>query len=707
MILSGRHREPNTKRNNLVALGKVATATLLLTTALLPFGASAGVPQPTSLPPAKPEIPSGTIAVSRALSTSDKLLKSAIEQAQLGEHEKAAALAAASGDPLGAKVVEWLSLTQTTRDVAFAEVAAFIAANPGWPSLSVMQRHAEAGLGLDPSPTLPDEAILAWFQAGPASPLSPKTSNGAASFAAALMRQGRKDEASAVVRNLWVDMDLDNEKSEEIFLQRFANFLTKDDQQARLERLLWQRKEAPAYRQAKRLGRDYYALARARMALAYGRGGVDSAIRAVPKALQNDSGLLYDRARWRLRRGLYEGVVELVDPPQPELTNAERWWPIREWTARKALRAGDIDLAYRIASNHGLTSGVGFAEGQWLAGWIALKELKRPDEAFDHFVRLYNGVKSPISLARGAYWAGVAAEARDDDATAKTWFERAATYSTAFYGQRAAAQLGMAVEIATTDPTRPDAQGIASFQAKELVAVVHLLDRVEAEWLEGKFLYHMLSQAEDGQELRMIADLAADVGRQEIAVRTAKLARSRGFTMNDHLYPELALPGDGGPGDAGPEQALVLALIRQESAFNSKAVSRAGARGLMQLMPATARLVAKQTGEAFSTTWLTSDPDYNIRLGRAYLKSMLERFDGAYVLALASYNAGPHRVDRWLETNGDPRQDNVDIVDWIEQIPFDETRNYVQRILESLTVYRDKSHSSQSSSLWSTAGSAS
>jgi soluble lytic murein transglycosylase len=178
-------------------------------------------------------------------------------------------------------------------------------------------------------------------------------------------------------------------------------------------------------------------------------------------------------------------------------------------------------------------------------------------------------------------------------------------------------------------------------------------------------------------------------------VRTAKLARSKGVLLTEHLFPQLELPRE-----PGPEAALVLALIRQESAFDSKAISRAGARGLMQLMPSTARLVARNTGEVYSAYWLTSDPDYNVRLGRAYLKSMLQRFDGAYVLALAAYNAGPHRVDRWLVTNGDPRTAAIDTVDWIEQIPFGETRNYVQRVLESLSVYRLAHDASRSNGIW-------
>ncbi|HMB77489.1 MAG TPA: lytic transglycosylase domain-containing protein, partial [Kiloniellaceae bacterium] len=455
---------------------------------------------------------------------------------------------------------------------------------------------------------------MAWFQAGSASPLSPKTSNGAASYAAALLRQGRKEDARAVVRDLWIDMDLDNGKAEDIFLQRFASFLTAEDQQARLERLLWQRKEAAAYRQAKRLGPDYYALARARMALAYGRGGVDNAIRAVPQSLQNESGLLYDRARWRLRRGFYDGVVELLDPPQPDLAYAERWWPIREWTARKALAADDTDLAYRIASNSGLRAGTGFAESEWLAGWIALKAQKRPAVAYDHFIRLHSGVTSPISLARGAYWAGVAAEALDRKDDARAWFERAAAHGTTFYGQRAAERLGIEASIPVKNELVPDAQRLAVFQQRELVAVVRLLNRVGADRLEASFLNQMLRQAADSLELRMIADLAADVGRRDIAVRTAKLARTRGIEMNDHLYPEVELPSD-----PGPERALVLALIRQESAFDSKAVSRAGARGLMQLMPATARLVAKKIKLPYRRADLIADPSYNMTLGRAYL----------------------------------------------------------------------------------------
>jgi soluble lytic murein transglycosylase len=633
--------------------------------------------------------------LSRALSTEDKLLRSAIEQARKGNHDSAAALAAATGDPLRVKIVKWLSLTQQLRGVDFVEVAAFIEANPEWPQISVMQRLAEAGLGLDPSPTLPDEAILAWFQTGPASLFSPSTSNGAASYAAALLRQGQAEEAGEIIRDLWIHKDLDNEKSEALFLQQFGDHIGPDDQMARLDRQLLQRKEFAALRQAKRLGSGYVALTKARMSLAYGRHGVDYALRAVPPELQGDPGLIYERARWRMRRGRYDGVVELIDPPRPDWPNPERWWQIREWTARKALRDGSPELAYRIASSHGLTSGVGFAEGEWLAGWIALKNLERPEAAYEHFVQLHDGVSSPISKSRGAYWAAVAAAALGRSDQAKLWYDRAAIHGTAFYGQLAARRLGLTAAARLQPQSAPDKSRLEEFQNAELVAVVRLLHRLGERKLERTFLNHMVARTEDATELRMIADLATQLDRQELAVRTAKQARSKGVLLTEHLFPQLELPRE-----PGPEAALVLALIRQESAFDSKAISRAGARGLMQLMPSTARLVARNTGEVYSAYWLTSDPDYNVRLGRAYLKSMLQRFDGAYVLALAAYNAGPHRVDRWLVTNGDPRTAAIDTVDWIEQIPFGETRNYVQRVLESLSVYRLAHDASRSNGIW-------
>ena len=342
-------------------------------------------------------------------------------------------------------------------------------------------------------------------------------------------------------------------------------------------------------------------------------------------------------------------------------------------------------MAYRIASQHGLKEGIGFAEGAWLAGWIALRFVKNPEQAVQHFTRLYEGVSSPISRARGAYWAGEAVAAKDTKEAAAIWYRRAAAHSSTYYGQLASQRLGQDLEV--TFKKAPDAslEVRAIFERRELVYIIRLLGEIEETDTHRRFLHHLRESAETGEEFQLVTELAVAQGRPDIALRTAKDARLAGFVMHEQLYPRPELPEIN-----GLEPALVLALIRQESQFYIEAVSRSGARGLMQLMPATAKSVAKGLKLPYRKDRLTEDAAFNMRLGTTYLAQLIERFDGSVMMALAGYNAGPHRVVRWVRRYGDPRRPEVDAVDWVERIPFSETRNYVQRILETLPIYQKR-----------------
>jgi soluble lytic murein transglycosylase len=317
-----------------------------------------------------------------------------------------------------------------------------------------------------------------------------------------------------------------------------------------------------------------------------------------------------------------------------------------------------------------------------LAGRYALLGLRRPQLALTHFERLHDNVSSPISKARGAYWAAQAATNPRDDTLARRWLETAQRYDTAFYGQLASHELGTPSPLVTSAPSPAEHKDDAFF-GSDLAKAAVLLDRLGFDRMVKTFVLRMAEQAGSERDLRLVGELSRRLGRLDLALRTAKIARSHGHILYGDLFPELPLAHGG-----DPEEALVLAVIRQESAFDHRAVSHAGARGLMQLMPATAKRVAGWEGVRYVRHWLTEEPDYNVRLGRAYLRKMIERYEGAYPLALAAYNAGPHRVDRWLKTYGDPRTSEVSTVEWIENIPFGETRNYVQRVLEGLIVYR-------------------
>ncbi|MEX1107878.1 MAG: lytic transglycosylase domain-containing protein, partial [Dongiaceae bacterium] len=432
---------------------------------------------------------------------------------------------------------------------------------------------------------------------------------------------------------------------------------------------------------------DHQALAFARIKLRQKDPGVDAALKRVPAALMRDPGLVYERARWRRQNDDWLGAAEMLDPPPPGAARPELMWRELENAAREALRRGDVSVAYRLAAGHGTSEGVTFADGEWLAGWVAARFLSEHRLGYDHFTRMYAGVGSPVSLARGAYWAGRAAEGMGDIALAQNWYRSAAENLSAYYGQLAAQRLGTLDGIGFDPAPMPTDAEREAFEASELVRLIRLMAELNESDRSRSFFLRMAERFESSADLRLLAELGNSIRRDDYMVTVAKIARTKGTEMLDYLYPVRTLPA-GSPA----EDALVLAIMRQESVFALDAVSSAGARGLMQLMPATAKHVAGKMGIAYEESLLTRDGDYNIRLGSAYVSELLDRYGGSYILAIAAYNAGPARVSEWIAEYGDPRGNDVDIVDWIELIPFSETRNYVQRVLENLQIYRHRLH---------------
>jgi soluble lytic murein transglycosylase len=602
----------------------------------------------------------------------------AFQQAEKKRYAQARAESAKGNHRLLNTFFVWLDLSHTKADGDFHELTAFLEANADWPRLAKLQRRAEKGLPED----LSDAQVLAWFEGRP-----PLTAEGATRLAEALRNTGDDAAATELLRNTWVTADF-SKSEERSFRKRYGAVLLASDEHARLERLLQRRGVAAAQRQAARIGKGYPELAEARLKLSLDRAGVDAAIKRVPAALLNDPGLLYERARWRQRRGRTDGVVQLLDQAAAVIRRPERWWRLRHWAAQQVLRKGQHDAAYRVVSRHGLKDGVGFAEGEWLAGWIALRFRDDAKLAQHHFVRLYDGVSTPISRARGAYWTAEAAAALNNKEEAERWYRRAAAHGTAFYGQLASARLGQPLSVDLKNAVAVWAADRETYEESDLVRLVHLLGAFDQRKFQRTFLRHLRDQAESQTDYRLLAELSQSVDHMDQAVIAAKRARRLGAFMPDYLFPLPASVYSAVAAAPSPEPALVLAVIRQESAFDPKAISRAGARGLMQLMPATAHQVARQIGVPYQRAMLTENPVANLRLGRAYLQQMLDEFSGTSMLALAAYNAGPHRVVRWIKDNGDPRHPDVDPVDWIERIPFDETRNYVQRVLEGQAVYR-------------------
>ena len=610
------------------------------------------------------------------LSDRDKrIYEEAFAAADKMQWVKAREIAKRAKDPLLAKVIQWLDLVQSGPGRSFSEMQDFLADNPDWPLLAAMRANAERAMPR----TLDGDIVTRWF-----GDREPATGAGVMRLASALFERGLEEPARRLVRNGWIEKDMTAEEEKE-FLALFRKQLRAEDHNARLDRLLWDREQAAARRMLPRVDQAHQFLALARIALFNAEPGVDGAVKRVPAALRKDPGLIYDRARWRRNKELYEEVVELLDPPVTGARRPDLMWREVEDAARRALTRGDVSVAYRLAKHHDSESGTAFADGEWLAGWVALRFLGEPQTAYAHFTRLYAGVSTSISQSRGAYWAGRAAEDMGEVTLARNWYRTAAEAMTTYYGQLAAQRLGTGEALRFPSLPQPSAEHNAAFDASELVHVVRQLGQIDQLDRARPFLVRLVDHAETPADHRLIADLAAEQGRNDLMVVAAKEARRFGVELVEYLYPLRDLPDE-----IDPEAALVLGVIRQESAFSVTAISSAGARGLMQLMPGTAKEVAKKEGLKFDEKKLTRDPGYNIRLGSAYLQGLIDRFRGSYILAIAGYNAGPSRSAEWIRTFGDPRDADVDVIDWIESIPFSETRNYVQRVIENLMVYRHR-----------------
>ncbi|GAB2176932.1 lytic transglycosylase domain-containing protein [Dongia sp. agr-C8] len=612
------------------------------------------------------------------LSSSDiAIYKQAFAAVSKDRWGEAMAIAQKAKNPLPRKVILWLNLSRPGPGRSFDEISAFMGKNPKWPRMGALQAQAERAM----PEGYPAKSVIAWFKGR-----EPLTPEGATRLIAALSASGAADAAAKVARAAWMDLDFDSD-DESDFLDAAGQYLRPADHVARLDLLLWDGDEDAAKRMLDRVDDGYRLVAVARMKLADEASGAEAALAAVPAKLKLDPGLVFETARYWRRQDEFQKAAAVLDTPPLKARKPDKLWGEIENAARDALDEGSVSVAYRLAASHGSESGTAFADGEWLSGWIALRFLQEPDTAVRHFSNLYNGTSSVFSKARGAYWAGRAEEVRKNKKAADKWYKLASGNLTVYYGQLAAMRLGTSTALRIKVDPKPTAKETAAFDKQELVRVIRALNAIGVKERTRPFLVRLIQDADEKlADYRMLAILARQSDQDDLALMAAKNARQNGAEMADYLFPVISVPAGG-----KVEPAFVLGLIRQESAFNAQAVSPAGAMGLMQLMPDTAKQMGKQLKVAkFKDSRLTSDPQFNITLGRAYLDKLVDRFGGSYVLATAAYNAGPNRVRQWMDTYGDPRQADTDVVDWIESIPFDETRNYVQRVMENLQVYRSR-----------------
>ncbi len=605
------------------------------------------------------------------------LYGAAFALAEAGEWDRAYTMTAKGNHPALVKVITWIRLTKSQPVPPFEEITAFIEANPTWPGMATLRRRAEAAI--DDST---DKWLVAdWFAAYP-----PLSGIGKMWLAEAYAVAGDDQVATTLLRDAWVNHNFAY-REEKTFYARHHKQLTGDDHIARLDRLLWEGKRGAARRLRRRIDAGYWALAEARIALRAFAGGVDGAIARVPAELRDHPSLWYERLRWRRRKGFDESARKIISALPEDLMKPAAWWHEIHIEIRRTIADGLITEAYEFANDHRQHQPLPVSEAEWLAGWIALSFLNDPDVAYPHFALLHSAVRYPISIARGAYWTGRAAAAVNNPVLARHWFGAAAQFPTTFYGQLALAALGGKELFKLPPPPTPNAGDVAAIDGYELTAVVRALAESGHKKLLRPFVTKLLDVAVTPGQRRLVAAVVAAAGRPEFAVVVARRSARKGTALIKYGYPVIDQPQGSGPGSM-VDDALVLAMMRQESGFDQMAVSRAGALGYLQLMPATARTVAKRLGLPYSKARLTNDPDYNLTLGRAFIAKLLDNYDGSYALALAAYNAGPSRVRRWVRLYGDPRKGDIDIIDWIELIPISETRNYVQRVMEAVAIYR-------------------
>lgn len=600
----------------------------------------------------------------------DAAARQAIASAKRDHFEDASRLARQSHSKVLPRLVTWMAYVSGRSGAEFAQLAAFIHANPEWPMMSQMTKRAEESI----TAATPAAQVIAWFDSHP-----PTTADGGQAFARALFSAGREEQAVQVIRDTWVGQSF-GAVQEKQYLNHFGEYLRYEDHWRRLDRLLWDRQETSVQRLIMKLDPGHRAVAQARLALQSGKANPEPLINAVPASLRDDPGLIYERVRWRRQKDLDDEALELLNHPSRNKVRPDLWWQERAILARRALQRGLVSRAYQAAADHGLEGGTQYVDAEFLAGWIALRFLDDRSTAAQHFIRLHEWASHPISRGRAAYWAGRAFEAGGDP-KAKDWFTRSARYSTTYYGQLAASRLG-SHHWPLPDEPQPSPEDTARFEARDVVAATRLLMSVGEGDLARSFFIRLNDTVQTPGERALVAHLATQSGRHDLGLTVARRSDREGVTLVKAGWPVPAVESDD-----SPEKALVLALIRQESGFVADIESPAGARGFMQLLPSTAAKVAKALKMKFHADKL-DDPSFNVRVGSAYLRDLLNSFEGSYVLALASYNAGPGRARRWIKEYGDPRDLNTDVVDWVEMIPFGETRNYVQRVMESVAVYR-------------------
>ena len=577
--------------------------------------------------------------------------------------------------------IQWRHLLTTGNQASFFDYMTFIKRNENYPRINRIRYLAEHKLSTD---KVSPNKIIDWFNTS-----EPLSGFGKLILGESHIKKGNMDKGISLIKDGWITADL-NRSNMKFFRKKYKKYLNSNDYIKRADYLAWENKHWDLKRMLRYLPKDYQLLYTARQILMSKSYGVDQAIKNVPTKLKNDAGLNYDRLKWRRKRGRVDDSLEIIfklKNNKDYLVRPDKWWTERAIMVRALIYKKRYESAYKVASKHSLDKGAKFAEAEWLSGWIALSFLNDPILAIDHFNNFYQNVGYPISLSRGAYWLGRSHAKIGDKEQSLKWYKEASKYLTTYYGQLAHLKIKPNEKFELNEQQKITKEYRNYFYKKDLVKIIHLLDEINKTKYTKNILKHLANDnIESGSEI-LAAELSTNISRYDFAIQIAKLASYEKRFHNDFNYPIISTPKYIN-GRKIPETAFILSIIRQESEFDMQANSHAGAQGLMQLMPYTAKLVSKQAKLPYSKSRLTRDPEYNINLGSHYIAGLILQYDGSYPFSTAAYNAGPKRVKYWKKINKDPQKKQVDYVDWVELIKFKETRNYVQRVLENYNVYR-------------------
>jgi soluble lytic murein transglycosylase len=638
-------------------------------------------PRPATLASAVPGTVVSDFAPSTVSGDDVATVREALALVRRGRTSEASGVEPSLHDPVARKLVEWTILRNEENGVDFDRYAAFIRNNPSWPSIPLFRRRAEGALWHEHRDAA---TVRAFF-----TDAMPASARGRFVLARALIAQGERAAGEALIREGWRHEDFTEDLEGQV-LEEFPNVLTRADHRARMQRRLYAKDFAAALRSAHRLGDAAVAIVKAYAAVAAKSDKAGALLDAVPGDARQDAAFALAHMQWLMNKDRIAdaGRVALAAPHDPsQIEDADAWWRTRRMLVRKLLDLGDAQAAYRVARDAAPPASENYrADHHFTAGWVALRFLDDPATALAHFQRIADGITNPIALARAAYWQARAAEALGRHQEARAHYEAAARYPTAYYGQLARARLGM-TGITLRRPPELDGAQRAAIAHLEVVRAAELLYAVGERDRVIPIVTDLAERAVDPAALLGLAEIAARHEDARATLLLGKAALGRGLPFDQYAFPNFGVPAYAA---VAPQldRSIAYAIVRQESEFNQRDASPAKAVGLMQVTPDAGRDTAKRFGVKYDWHRMVNDPVYNSQMGAAELSGLLQDYRGSYILTFAGYNAGRGRVREWIERFGDPRDPKVDPIDWVERIPFSETRNYVQRVMENFQVYR-------------------